>query len=134
MKYIRVGFRVILKAVQDQIATDLQSALYQLPNIPNDNVPDGFTEEDNEVVQTSGEIPELHEESLPHWDLIKKYDIIDFDFRKIYRSFTFSRKNDGNSFRTTKSQTMIPAPSGGLIDCLLHIGNHGDGVRAAGEQ
>ena len=47
-----------LKTAQDQIATDLQTALYQLPNIPNDNVPDGFTEEDNEVVHTVGEIPE----------------------------------------------------------------------------
>lgn len=68
-----------LKAQLEQVAEDLQTALYQLPNVPNEDVPAGSSEEDNEIIKTSGDIPDLYEGALPHWDLIKKYDIIDFD-------------------------------------------------------
>ena len=57
----------------------LKELLYQLPNIPNELVPAGSSEEDNEVVFEKGNIPELHEGALPHWELGKKYDIIDFE-------------------------------------------------------
>ena len=53
--------------------------MYQIPNIPNEIVPSGSTEEDNEVVFEKGSIPELDENALPHWELAKKYDIIDFE-------------------------------------------------------
>lgn len=56
-----------------------QELLYLLPNIPNVLVPAGNTEEDNETVFQDGEIPVLHEGALPHWELAKKYDIIDFE-------------------------------------------------------
>lgn len=59
--------------------TELNELLYQIPNIPNDLVPAGSTEEDNEVVFESGEIPELDKSALPHWELGTKYDIIDFE-------------------------------------------------------
>jgi seryl-tRNA synthetase len=58
---------------------ELQELLYEIPNIPNKAVPAGTTENDNEIVFEWGDIPELPGEALPHWELIKKYDIIDFD-------------------------------------------------------
>lgn len=57
----------------------LKALLYTIPNVPHSSVPKGKSAEDNEVVLENGEIPELFEGKLPHWDLIKKYDIIDFD-------------------------------------------------------
>jgi len=63
----------------EETKNDLVNELYQIPNIPIDEVPEGHTEEDNEVLFTINELPALPENSLPHWDLIKKYDIIDFD-------------------------------------------------------
>lgn len=60
-------------------AEELQSLLYQIPNIPNNLVPAGSSEEDNEEVFKEGDIPELVEHALPHWELAKKYDIIDFE-------------------------------------------------------
>jgi seryl-tRNA synthetase len=60
-------------------ATDLQNLLYQIPNVPHELVPAGSTEEDNEEVYREGDIPTLKEGALPHWELAKKYDIIDFE-------------------------------------------------------
>ena len=60
-------------------ATELQELLYLIPNIPNEIVPAGSTEDDNETTFEEGEIPTLHEGALPHWELAKKYDIIDFE-------------------------------------------------------
>lgn len=60
-------------------ATELQELLYLIPNIPNEIVPAGSTEDDNEIIFEEGEIPVLHEGALPHWELAKKYDIIDFE-------------------------------------------------------
>ena len=59
--------------------SELDSLVVLLPNIPCDLVPEGKCAEDNVVVKTGNEIPELGENCLPHWDLAKKYDIIDFD-------------------------------------------------------
>lgn len=62
-----------------QITTDLQELLYQIPNVPHASVPAGSSEEDNEIVFEEGRIPELAADALPHWELAKKYDIIDFE-------------------------------------------------------
>ncbi|HZH68860.1 MAG TPA: serine--tRNA ligase [Flavobacteriaceae bacterium] len=65
---------------QLQLVNDkLQQLLYTVPNIPNALVPAGKTEEDNEVVFTEGEIPQLTANAQPHWELAKKYDIINFE-------------------------------------------------------
>lgn len=58
---------------------ELQSLLYTIPNIPHESVPAGKSEEDNEEVFREGDIPKLAEGALPHWELAKKYDIIDFE-------------------------------------------------------
>ncbi|WP_456378926.1 serine--tRNA ligase [Lutibacter sp.] len=60
-------------------ATELQELLYLIPNIPNKIVPAGSSEEDNITTFQEGEIPKLHKGALPHWELAKKYDIIDFE-------------------------------------------------------
>jgi seryl-tRNA synthetase len=60
----------------------LTQMLYQIPNLPHESVPEGASAEDNEVVflsQNAQNLPVLEGNPLPHWDLIKKYDIIDFD-------------------------------------------------------
>ena len=57
----------------------LQDLLVQIPNLPSDEVPEGRVAENNVIEQTGGTIPELGENALPHWDLAKKYDLIDFE-------------------------------------------------------
>jgi len=60
-------------------ASTLQELLYQIPNVPHSSVKAGKSEEDNEEIFSEGIIPELGENALPHWELAKKYDIIDFE-------------------------------------------------------
>lgn len=61
------------------ITNQLQDELYKLPNLPAEIVPFGKTPEENINVFEEGDIPKLHEGALPHWELAKKYDIIDFE-------------------------------------------------------
>ena len=61
------------------LAKELLDKLYTLPNTPADLVPVGKTPEENLNIFEEGEIPKLHEGAMPHWDLIKKYDIVDFE-------------------------------------------------------
>lgn len=63
----------------EALAHELTQQLYTLPNLPADIVPEGKTPEDNVTTHQEGEIPVLHEGAQPHWDLVKKYDIIDFE-------------------------------------------------------
>jgi seryl-tRNA synthetase len=58
---------------------ELMDTLVKLPNLPSEQVPVGRTPEDNVNIRQGGEIPVLPEGSVPHWDLIKKYDIVDFE-------------------------------------------------------
>ena len=72
-----------VKNLEDQYTQcedELTQLLYAIPNIPHESVPAGFGADDNEVALTSGDIPVLSPEfKTPHWDLIKQYDIIDFE-------------------------------------------------------
>ncbi|WP_297973196.1 serine--tRNA ligase [uncultured Capnocytophaga sp.] len=63
----------------DQTILSLNDILYRIPNIPNALVPEGKTAEDNLTVFQAGEVPHLFEGALPHWELAKKYNIIDFE-------------------------------------------------------
>jgi seryl-tRNA synthetase len=58
---------------------ELQQLLYKIPNIPAEKVPAGKSAEDNITTKEWGKVPSLPADALPHWELIKKYDIIDFD-------------------------------------------------------
>ncbi len=60
-------------------AIALQELLYKIPNVPHESVPSGNTDEDNEEILREGDIPVLSENAMSHWDLAKKYDIIDFE-------------------------------------------------------
>ncbi len=68
-----------LNSQLENIEKELHEELVLLPNLPHDSVPEGKTAEDNEVVRQGGEVPTLDSSAVPHWDLIKKYDLIDFD-------------------------------------------------------
>jgi len=76
----------ILKDMSKELAELLNSKaealtelLYKIPNIPNAIVPRGNSELDNEEVFAAGEVPKLYDGAIPHWELAKKYDIIDFE-------------------------------------------------------
>ena len=68
-----------LEEAKEGAANEMQALLYTIPNIPYDEVPEGKTAEDNVVVKMGGMETELPKNALPHWELAKKYDIIDFD-------------------------------------------------------
>ncbi|MBO5698167.1 MAG: serine--tRNA ligase [Alistipes sp.] len=68
-----------LKEESEKVATDLQNEIVKLPNFPADIVPEGRTAEDNVVVKLVENYTEIAGNALPHWELAKKYDIIDFD-------------------------------------------------------
>ena len=68
-----------LQTEMDQAAEDMQNLLYTIPNVPYDEVPEGVGAEDNVVEKMGGMETELPKDALPHWELTKKYDLIDFD-------------------------------------------------------
>ncbi|NPA42843.1 MAG: serine--tRNA ligase [Chlorobi bacterium] len=63
----------------DDTTRRLNEILWQIPNVPHESVPEGASDEDNEVVFQWGELPRLPQDAKPHWDLAKEYDIIDFE-------------------------------------------------------
>ena len=70
------------KVLQEQLQNlevTLLSIRTQIPNIPDESVPSGNSENDNEEVFSAGSIPNLKENALPHWELAAQYDLIDFD-------------------------------------------------------
>ena len=70
------------KALSDALnehTTTLQSLLFQIPNIPHTSVKAGNSEDENERIFSEGTIPNLGKNALPHWELAKKYNIIDFE-------------------------------------------------------
>jgi seryl-tRNA synthetase len=68
-----------LQATLSEVSETLQDLLYTLPNVPHESVAAGKSEEDNEEIFRAGDIPTLHKDALPHWELAKKYDLIDFE-------------------------------------------------------
>ncbi|RED50593.1 serine--tRNA ligase [Seonamhaeicola aphaedonensis] len=75
---LKVDSKELTEALNNTTSA-LNELLYKLPNVPNKLVPSGNTEDDNEVVFKEGDIPILDDDALPHWELAKKYDIIDFE-------------------------------------------------------
>ena len=68
-----------LKEKQNETVQQLQELLYLIPNVPNELVPTGNSDEDNDVISEEGTIPNMVEKALPHWELAKKYNLIDFE-------------------------------------------------------
>ena len=76
------GFKEDSKTLTEDLNTTtekLQQLLYTIPNVPHESVPSGSSEDDNEEIFREGIIPNLGDHALPHWELAKKYDIIDFE-------------------------------------------------------
>lgn len=68
-----------LKTKMTEVEASLQQTIVQLPNLPHPLVPNGKTPEENEVVRTGGVVPSLTEGAKAHWDLIKQYNLVDFE-------------------------------------------------------
>lgn len=76
------GWKTSLEPLKEQMASvekQLQDTIVILPNLPSSQVPEGKTPEENVVVREGGNKPNLPEGSVPHWDLIKQYDLVDFE-------------------------------------------------------
>ena len=63
----------------NELESELHDMLVQLPNLPHSNVPAGKTPEENEVVRTAGQRPDLSAQKLPHWEIMEKYRLVDFE-------------------------------------------------------
>jgi seryl-tRNA synthetase len=68
-----------LTELLNKVSDELTDLLTQIPNVPHESVPSGNSANDNETVSEEGNIPKLHENALPHWELAQKYDLIDFE-------------------------------------------------------
>jgi seryl-tRNA synthetase len=68
-----------LETAMSEVDNELKNLLYTIPNLPHESVPEGKGAEDNKVERTSGKEVVLPPDALPHWDLAKKYDLIDFE-------------------------------------------------------
>jgi seryl-tRNA synthetase len=82
LKVRTAELKIISKELSDELdasVLEMNRLLVQLPNLPHHSVPAGRSAADNENIFSEGRIPELGDFAVPHWDLIKKYNIIDFD-------------------------------------------------------
>ena len=82
LKSQSTDLKTTAKVLQEQlqnVEVALLSIRTQIPNIPDESVPSGNSENDNEEVFSAGTIPDLSENALPHWELAAQYDLIDFD-------------------------------------------------------
>ena len=80
---------------------ELYEHLVKLPNLPHESVPEGKTPEENEIVREGGNKPHLFEGAVPHWDLAKKYDLINFELgnKVTGAGFPFYKNNTLELFR-----------------------------------
>ncbi len=82
LKQLVAGNKLQINSISEKLAeteNKLQEELIKLPNLPSEKVPAGKTPEDNVVVREGGAKPQLPINAQPHWDLIKKYDLVDFE-------------------------------------------------------
>jgi seryl-tRNA synthetase len=82
LKIQTAALKTTAKELQEQLQTvesELLSIRTQIPNVPDESVPSGTSENDNEEVFSAGSIPDLGDYALPHWELAAQYDLIDFD-------------------------------------------------------
>jgi len=82
LKEKNTALKDTVKIQNDELAAteqQLNNLLVQIPNLPHESVPAGKGEEENVEIKSGGKIPELHKDAIPHWELAKKYDIIDFE-------------------------------------------------------
>ena len=91
-----------------EIEKDLHDALVKLPNLPHSSVPVGKTPEENEIVKEGGQKPALSDNAVPHWDLAKKYDLINFELGNKVTGAGFPfYKNKGAKLQRTLIQYFL---------------------------
>jgi seryl-tRNA synthetase len=100
------------------INKSLDQQLYNIPNIPNPLVPEGNSDDDNIVIKENKKIPQLDEGAKPHWDLIKEYDIVDFDLgnKVTGAGFPFYKKDGARLNRALVNFFLNEASSAGYIE------------------
>ncbi|WP_299126745.1 serine--tRNA ligase [uncultured Winogradskyella sp.] len=82
LKEKTIQLKETVKTLEQELnekADALTDVLYKIPNVPHNSVPEGNSDQDNEEIYKEGAIPKLFDGALPHWELAKKYDIIDFE-------------------------------------------------------
>ncbi|AKD03338.1 serine--tRNA ligase [Pontibacter korlensis] len=109
------------KSLAEQLSSledEIQKALYKLPNLPHESVPFGKSADDNEVVLEHGQIPQLHEGAQPHWELIQRYDIIDFELgnKVTGAGFPFYKKQGARLQRALINFFLDEAMKAGYIE------------------
>src|SRR5450631_1349996 len=111
-KKIEVGnLKSALQPISENLSAvekNLHDELIKLPNLPHSSVPKGKTPEENEVVREGGQKPVLDKEALPHWELAKKYDLINFELgNKVTGSGFPFYKNKGAKLQRTLIQYFL---------------------------
>jgi seryl-tRNA synthetase len=107
----------------------------QIPNVPHENVPTGKTPENNVEVRNGGTIPNLPEKALPHWELTKKYDIIDFDLGSKITGAGFPvYKGKGAKLQRALIQYFLDkAINAGYLEIMPPLMVNGDSAYATGQ-
>jgi seryl-tRNA synthetase len=96
------------KAGIDELENSIRDILYQIPNLPSMLVPAGISPQDNVTVRENGSAPTLHAGAVPHWDLAKRYDLIDFELgNKITGSGFPVYKKQGAKFQRALIQYFL---------------------------
>lgn len=105
------SLKTALQPISDELSEtekQLQNELVKLPNLPSEKVPAGRTPEDNVIVREGGNKPSLTKEALPHWELAKKYDLINFELgNKITGSGFPVYKNKGAKLQRALIQCFL---------------------------
>ncbi|MEO6837380.1 MAG: serine--tRNA ligase [Ginsengibacter sp.] len=104
-------FKISLQPLNENLSSvekQLHSDLIKLPNLPHSTVPEGKTPEDNEIVREGGQKPTLYKNAVPHWELAKKYGLIDFELgNKVTGSGFPFYKNKGAKFQRSLIQYFL---------------------------
>ena len=123
------SFKNQLNPVQEKLEAvekQLNELLVKLPNLPSQKVPEGKTPEDNETVRTGGTKPDLYAGAVPHWDLAKRYDLIDFELgNKITGSGFPVYKGKGAKLQRALIQYFLGKQSTGWL-CRVYSATNGE--------
>lgn len=120
-----------LKEDVEQLENAIQQLMYQLPNVPNEQVKAGKNELDNETVFEWGTTPKYDFEAVPHWDLAKKYDLIDFELgvKVTGAGFPFYKGKGAKLQRALINFFLTEAEKAGYTEYIApHVVNEASGI------
>src|SRR5688500_3825662 len=131
-------FKIKLDPIQQELEVaekKLTDLILRLPNLPSEKVPPGKTPEDNEVVRMGGSKPELFAGAVPHWDLAKKYDLIDFELgNKVTGSGFPFYKNKGAKLQRALIQYFLDYNiAGGYVEYMPPLMVNADTAYGTGQ-